>query len=144
VINGLLAATVAACLAFPAAAATLEIAVTGVRNAAGLVRLCLWTAPNGFPDCTDPQASARREMAPARPGEVTFRLDHIMPGTYAVTVFHDERETGKVATNFLGIPRDGLGASNDPKSRFGPPSFADAAFRLGTADARIAVTMVYP
>jgi uncharacterized protein (DUF2141 family) len=118
------------------------VRVEGVRNERGTVRLCLWTAPGGFPDCTT--AAARRENQPAAPGEMRFRLADLAPGTYAVTVFHDERNTGKVETNFLGIPRSGLGASNNPRARFGPPSFAAAAFRLTAKDGEISVRLVYP
>jgi uncharacterized protein (DUF2141 family) len=127
-----------------ASAATLEVVVQGVRNDHGVMRLCLWRAPAGFPDCTDAKADALREVRPATQGDMRFSLGALPPGTYAVTLFHDERNTGKVDTNFLGIPREGLGASNDPKSRFGPPAYADAAFRLGTADGRITLRMVYP
>ena len=30
--------------------------------------------------------------------------------------------------NFLGIPKEGVGASNDAKGHFGPPKFDAAAF----------------
>ena len=43
---------------------------------------------------------------------------------------HDENRNGKLDTNFLGIPKEGVGASNNPKSRFGPPSFEESMFVL--------------
>jgi uncharacterized protein (DUF2141 family) len=33
-------------------------------------------------------------------------------------------------TNLMGIPREGVGASNDAKGHFGPPKFAAAAFHF--------------
>jgi uncharacterized protein (DUF2141 family) len=123
-------------------AATLDVRVQGVRNGSGVLRLCLWTRPAGFPDCAD--GAAVRQNRPAVPGEVTFRLADLPPGTYAVTVFHDENGTGKIETNFLGIPRSGLGASNNPRPGFGPPSFAQAAFPLAAGESVIAVRLVYP
>ena len=41
---------------------------------------------------------------------------------------HDEKGTGRLERNFMGIPTDGVGASNDPVSHFGPPKFLDARF----------------
>ncbi len=140
--RGLTVFTVLCALAAPASAATLHVVVQGVRNDEGVMRLCLWSSPAGFPDCTND--AARRENKPAVAGEMRFVLGAVPPGIYAVTVFHDERDTGKVETNFLGIPRSGLGASNNPKARFGPPSFNDAAFRLGETDGQITLRMVYP
>ena len=131
-------------LVTPAGAASLDVVIAGVRSGRGLVRLCLWSGASGFPDCNDPAAPVRRENRPAVAGAMTFHLGALQPGIYAVSVFHDERGDGRIATNFLGIPRDGLGASNNPVARFGPPSFEAAAFRIAGADARITVRIVYP
>jgi hypothetical protein len=50
--------------------------------------------------------------------------------TYAISVFHGENSNGKLDTNFLGMPRGGMGASNGAKGHFGPPKFVAAAFRF--------------
>ena len=41
---------------------------------------------------------------------------------------HDENSNGKLDRNFVGMPKEGVGASNDAKGSFGPPKFADARF----------------
>ncbi len=41
------------------------------------------------------------------------------------------------------MPTEGIGFSNDAKMRFGPPSFADAAFTLGAAGGQIALALRY-
>jgi uncharacterized protein (DUF2141 family) len=53
----------------------------------------------------------------------------VAPGTYAVSVVHDENSNGKLDTNFIGMPREGVGASNDAKGHMGPPKFSAASFR---------------
>ncbi len=50
------------------------------------------------------------------------------PGTYALACFHDENGNGKLDTNWLGIPNEGMVASNHAKGRMGPPKFEDAKF----------------
>ncbi len=127
----------------PALAADLTVVVTGVRNTEGLVEVCLFSRPDGFPDCaTDPSVLRRR--IPATLGQVRAGFSGLAPGVYAVSVFHDEKRIGKVETNFLGIPRSGVGASNDPQPRFGPPSFASAAFTLPDRAAGVTLRMRYP
>jgi len=37
---------------------------------------------------------------------------------------------GKLDTNFIGMPREGVGASNDAKGHMGRPKSAAASFRL--------------
>ena len=51
-------------------------------------------------------------------------------GTYAFHVFHDLDMNGRMKTNFIGIPREPTGVSNDAKGKFGPPKFKDAAVNI--------------
>ena len=59
---------------------------------------------------------------------VTF--DDLPDGQYAVTVIHDEDGNEDLTTNFLGIPKESIGASNDAPARFGPPKWEDAMFEV--------------
>jgi uncharacterized protein (DUF2141 family) len=49
-------------------------------------------------------------------------------GDYAIKVFHDENEDGELDTNFLGIPSEAYGFSNNARGSFGPASWKDARF----------------
>ena len=59
---------------------------------------------------------------------VTF--NEIPKGTYAVSIFHDENSNNKLDSNFLGIPKEDYGCSNDAKGFMGPPKWNDAKFQL--------------
>ncbi len=126
-----------------ASAADLTVIVSGVRGATGSVRICVFGGPRGFPDCTAGPAIQRRGVQAAK-GNVRAVFSGLPPGTYAVTAFHDEKNAGRVETNFLGIPRSGVGATNDPVTRFGSPTFQDAAFTLPDEPATVTVTLRYP
>lgn len=136
------AALLAVMLSGPACAATLTVTVGPVRNDQGLVELCLFKGPRGFPDCAGDPTVERRRL-PAEPGTMRTSFE-VPPGVYAVTVFHDEKRLGRVETNIIGIPRSGVGASRDPVARFGPPSFDQAAFTMPEGPAAIAITLRYP
>ncbi len=58
--------------------------------------------------------------------EVT--IPGIPEGEYAVKIIHDENSNGKLDTNFLGIPREGFGFSNNAKPGMGPPAFEKSKF----------------
>lgn len=60
--------------------------------------------------------------------EVSFT--DIPNGVYAIAVHHDENGNNKVDTNFLGIPNEDFGASNNAKGFMGPPNFEDASFKV--------------
>ena len=66
-------------------------------------------------------------------GQAQFRIDNLEPGTYAVSIVHDEDNNGKLNTGLFGIPTEPVGMSNNPRSRFGPPSYEKAAFELTTS-----------
>ena len=59
---------------------------------------------------------------------VTFK--DIPNGTYAVSMFHDENNNNKMDTNFVGIPKEDYGCSNNAKGFMGPPKWVDAKFQI--------------
>lgn len=61
------------------------------------------------------------------------------PGTYAVVLYHDENGNKKFDKNFLGIPNEGFGISNNPGFSLGPPAFEDAAIVIDEEGAPIAL-----
>ncbi|APR80723.1 Hypothetical protein A7982_06070 [Minicystis rosea] len=75
--------------------------------------------------------------------DVTFR--DLPPGTYAVEVIHDENDNGKLDMRWLPYPKpiEGAGASNDAPASLGPPSWADARFRLTDKGGAIAIHVRY-
>lgn len=63
---------------------------------------------------------------------VSVELD-LPPGEYALSVFQDLENDGKLARNFIGIPKEPAGLSNNLRPKFGPPRFKDAKFTIGDA-----------
>lgn len=124
--------------AAPVQAATLEIAVANVRGARGTVLVSVCTARRFLAEYCEFNG-----MSKAQPSEVVVTIPDVPPGTYAVQAFLDEDGDGKIRRNWLGIPQEGIGFSNDAPFRFGPPSFGDAAFTLGPAGGRIRLNLRY-
>jgi len=63
------------------------------------------------------------------------------PGDYAFHIYHDLDLNGKMKTNFIGIPKEPTGVSNDAKGKFGPPKFKDAVISVGAEPITIAITL---
>jgi uncharacterized protein (DUF2141 family) len=47
-----------------------------------------------------------------------------------VAVFHDENGNGKLDRNFIGIPKEGVGASNNRRHAMGPPTWDESKFAV--------------
>lgn len=119
---------------------SVEIRIDGLRSAKGLVQICLTADAKTFPDCQKDPA-AHHLSAPARDGEtLTFR--DVVPGRYAVALFHDENANGRM-DKMMMIPKEGYGFSRDAPVRFGPPSFRAAALVVGDAPLRTAIKVRY-
>lgn len=54
----------------------------------------------------------------------------IPAGIYAVSIFHDKNDNGKMDTNVIGIPKEDYACSNDAYGFMGPPKWDDAKFEL--------------
>lgn len=109
-----------------AAPATLHLILDGLRSSEGDVRICLWHNAAHFPDCRRGQ-DVRMLSAAAAP---TVRIDvgDLRPGSYAVSVIHDENANRRLDKNLVGIPTEGVGFSRNPRLLFGPPRFDAARF----------------
>ena len=62
--------------------------------------------------------------------ECSVTFINVPAGTYAVSLFHDENNNGKMDTNMFGIPKEDYGCSNNAKGFMGPPKWADAKFEV--------------
>ena len=60
----------------------------------------------------------------------TVVFKNIPKGTYAVSFVHDENDNKKMDTNFIGIPKEDFGCSNNATGFMGPPKYKDAKFQL--------------
>lgn len=77
----------------------------------------------------DDKALKRSVVATGDKTELT--IANISPGVYAVAVFADMNGNGKLDTNLIGMPKEPVAVSRDAKGHFGPPKFAEAAFKVG-------------
>ena len=123
----------------------IRVDVRGLRNSRGGVDCYLFDSAVGFPG--DLGKAVKRVVAPiARTGAgtgATCRFNAVPPGAYAVAVVHDEKGTGKLERNIVGIPTNGVGVSNDAPSHFGPPSFASARFAYVGGEKTLVVHVRY-
>ena len=127
-------------------AAELVVLVTGLRNGKGKLSVALFDRATGFPQ-EDARAVHRGSVDLAGrtipEGGIEIVLPGVEAGSYALVVLHDENGNGRLDRNFLGMPTEGYGVSNDARNRFGPPKFAEAVIEIGAAAPRVGVRVHY-
>ncbi|RQW89067.1 MAG: DUF2141 domain-containing protein [Geobacter sp.] len=117
------------------------VEITGLKNSDGQVGVLLFSREEGFP--MDHKQAVKKIFAGIHRKTCQITLENIPYGTYAVSVFHDENADGKLKQNFIGIPKEGIGASRNPRIRFGPPKFKEAHFTVDSTEHRLPITMRY-
>ena len=119
----------------------IALQIEGLRNDEGQILVGLYDNPDPFPGKREEalQSLALR----IEQGQATGAFERLPPGAYAIAVVHDENANNELDSNWLFIPTEGIGVSNNPEPRFGPPSFEEARFELGSEPMLLIIRMHY-
>lgn len=74
--------------------------------------------------------SKRYELQSGDSGKTVSIPIELEAGNYAVSVYHDENDNKKLDANFIGIPKEPVGLSNDHRPKFGPPQYKKAEIEV--------------
>lgn len=116
------------------ATAHLEVVVPQMRNAQGALGCQLFSSPDGFPK--KGERALQAVMAPISDGQARCRFQPVPAGTYAVSVVHDENGNQKLDSNFMGVPSEGYGVSNNKTYAMSEPRWDESRFDLGPGETR--------
>jgi uncharacterized protein (DUF2141 family) len=120
----------------------IHVKILNIRNSTGGVACALFESPVGFP--TEFLHSATNIMIiKVRDTKARCDFEDIPPGTYSLAVIHDENMNGKLDTNWLGVPTEGYGFSNDAKALLGAPSFSVASFPYDGRNLDLTISLHY-
>lgn len=120
---------------------TLTLELTALRNQAGRVNVALFDSPDGFP--SDVSKAVRSGCFAITDLPLAIQLADLPYGQYAVTVHHDENMDATLNCNALGIPKEGIGFSGNPKIWKGVPPFQRALFEFSPSYTIVSITMKY-
>jgi len=119
---------------------SLTINVNGLKNSRGTVRIALFASPEGFP--FDTSLAVRTICAPIDNDRAQAVITGVPCGTYALCLYHDENNSGKLGRSAFGRPLEGVGVSNNPSMK-GVPRFEEAEFSLDCSALTLQVNVVY-
>lgn len=120
-----------------ASSGVLHVAVDNVRDHTGHVHVDLCTQAQFLKDCTI------TGDAPAHIGLTTVTFNGLKPGRYAAQVFYDQNGNGKIDRAMFGVPKEGVGFSNDAKIKLAPPKWEEAVFDYDGQEKTIRLRLRY-
>lgn len=158
--KGLIAGAFALCVGLPlagqaadmstAAAKTamqsnLTVQVKGIRNDNGVIRVALFNDKQAF-ETKDPEAANayRRAKLTIKNGQTVWQIANVPYGVYAIKLYQDEDNSGKLKKNFVGRPQEGVGFSNVSQLNKHAPSFDEAKFTVNQPQSTMTIQMINP
>lgn len=111
-----------------AAAFDIEVELQNFSSDEGNIQYLLFNDDEGFPD--KDKKSFKQGTIPAEIARKKFIITDVPKGNYAISLFHDKNKNNHLDTNFIGIPKEAFGFSNNPRILFGPPSYKKTKFSI--------------
>jgi uncharacterized protein (DUF2141 family) len=118
--------------AFSESPSSVLIEVSGFKNTRGTLNCRLFTKAADFPD-GDGIVTLR---VPITGSNTSCSFSIVEPGTYAIAVVHDENGNGKLDKNFVGVPSEGYGVSNNKTYALSAPKWDESTFKLGATESK--------
>lgn len=116
----------------------LTVVITGFENNDGEVLLALADSRDNYESKNNPFIGLKIKIENRK---AVFVIEDLPYGKYAAKVFHDENTNGELDTNFLGIPTEDYGLSNNARGTFGPADYDDAKFSFDRHKLTIEITV---
>ncbi len=118
--------------AFSESSSTVLVEVAGFKNTRGTLNCRLFTKAADFPD----GEGIVTIRVPITGPSTSCSFSNVESGTYAIAVVHDENGNGKLDKNFVGVPSEGYGVSNNKTYALSPPNWDESTFKLGATESK--------
>jgi len=102
--------------------------ITNFKNSKGRCQACLFNNAANFNDKGGKPFQCVKTSINGNAVQVVF--ENIPPGTYALFVLHDANNNNKMDKNWLGIPKEGYGASKNKLPFAAAPGFKENQFMI--------------
>lgn len=102
--------------------------ISNFENDKGVCRACLFNSAASFKGESGSPVQCTQVTITNRRSQVQF--NNIPAGTYAIFLFHDANINNKMDKNFMGIPKEGYGASLNKLPFASAPTFDENKFSV--------------
>ena len=125
------------------AGTTVSVKISGFKGSEGLALVTLYDSEQSWLKVPKAVQVVRAKIAGSA---LSVDFKDVKPGTYAVSVIHDENKNNELDMRWLPWPKpkEGVGVSNDPENKAGPPKWEAAKFDVANAAVTVKVTVKYP
>lgn len=105
----------------------LIVRVTAISSDRGRIAIALFDSEASYQSREKPFREKRLVISDR---EAVWRIKDIPFADYTLMLYHDKNGNGEFDQNFIGIPLEQYGFSNNAVGWFAPPAYEKAVFRL--------------
>lgn len=107
---------------------SIVLEVSNLKNDKGVCRACLFNNQASYEGKTSKPFQCISVPVKGYKARIEFR--NFLSGTYAIFVYHDSNNNNKMDRNFVGIPKEGYGASKNNLPYASAPTFNENKFTI--------------
>ncbi|HEV7333681.1 MAG TPA: DUF2141 domain-containing protein [Flavisolibacter sp.] len=120
----------------------ISVRISNFENNKGTCIVCVYDNARSFSEKGGVPVSCL--TVPVAGKNATAVFDNLKQGSYAIMVIHDANNNRKFDTNFLGIPKEGYGASQNKLPFAAAPKFEENKIAVtDNATTHCAITLRY-
>lgn len=116
----------------------LTVVITDIENNKGNIQIGLFNSEESY---KGEKEKFKGAIIKVKNNKAIWILKDIPYGNYAIKAFHDENSDDKMNTNFIGIPIEKYGFSNNPSILFGAPSYSKTKFLINSVNTKIEIKL---
>lgn len=114
-----------------APAGSLTVHLSGLETREGTIHAALYSGRSAYDD-EEINPDLGKVLSDLSGPSCTLQWVDLPPGTYALAIYHDINDNGKLDTNAFGIPTEPYAFSNHPDVKWRRPRFGEVSFQVDT------------
>jgi len=112
---------------------SLTVHVSDIETQDGAIHAALYDTQSAY-DEEDIDPALGKKITSWKGASCTLTWEDLPHGTYALAVYHDVNDNGKLDTNTFGIPTEPYAFSNNPAVKWRRPRFREVSFPVDSSD----------
>ena len=118
---------------------TLTLTIENISKADAPLRVGFYKKGAEFPE--KGKSTFSKILTPDKTGKVSFKIEGVEHGEWAVAMYHDLNNNNEIEKNFFGVPEEPYGFYRNFKPKLSAPDFEDCSFTFN-GDKEIVVELI--
>lgn len=113
---------------FIARSADVHVDITGVKAGVGQVVVSVWDSEENY--LSEPLTKKTVLVTELKDGKFRVTFSELLPSECAINVYYDKNTNAELDTNWIGMPSEPVGITNNVKGSFGPPEYEKGKVKI--------------